>query len=116
MAFLDEVSPSYVGEDRIRLTLTEREQALRAFVPILISVDYSSALPEGIVLPLEIRVTGPRDSVVLRTLHRRFAPSQFAFTPREGGSHLVTVSECFHNLWWGRLVLEITGDRVRAGV
>jgi hypothetical protein len=111
--FIDEISPRYYGEDRLRLTLTEQNQVLRAFAPVLVTVDYSAALPEGIVLPLEFTVTAPSEVNSTRMVFRRFAPNQLAFTPREGGVYLIRLAEMWHNMWWGRLVLEITGDRLR---
>lgn len=111
-SFLDEISPRYVGEDRLRLQLTTPNQLLRAFEPILITVDYSRALPEGITLPLEFTVTAPSEANSLRQVFSRFTPQQVAFTPREGGSHLVRLSELYHNQWWGKVVLEIAGDRL----
>lgn len=111
-AFLDEISPRYYGEDRLRLTLTDPNQQLAAFVPVLITVDYSRALPEGIVLPLEFAVSAPSAVNSTRKAYRRFAPNELAFTPREGGSYLVRLGELWHNMYWGRLVLEIAGDRL----
>ena len=111
--FIDEISPRTYGEDRLRLTLTDPRQILRAFAPVLISVDYVAALPEGIVLPLEFTVTAPSDVNSTRMVFRRFAPNELAFTPREGGSYLIRLAEMWHNLWWGRLTLEIAGDRLR---
>lgn len=111
-SFLDEISPREVGEDRLRLQLTSPNQLLRAFEPILINVDYSRALPEGVVLPLELTVTAPSEVNSVRVVYPRFIPQQVAFTPREGGSHLVRVAELYHNQWWGKLVLEIAGDRL----
>jgi hypothetical protein len=111
--FLDEISPRHYGEDRLRLTLTERNQVLRAFAPVLVTVDYSAALPEGIVLPLEFTVTAPSAVNSTRMVFRRFAPNELAFTPREGGSHLIRLAEMWHNMYWGKLVLEIAGDRLR---
>lgn len=110
--FIDEISPRYYGEDRLRLTLSVPNQLLRAFEPVLISIDYSAALPEGIVLPLELTITAPSDVNSTRTVYRRFVPNEVAFTPREGGSHLVRIGELWHNGWWGRLVLPIDGDRL----
>jgi hypothetical protein len=114
MALLDDISPSYYGEDRLRLTLTDPAQLLQVFTPVLISVDYSRTLPEGVVLPLEFTVTTARNVRVVSTIFRRFQPASLAFTPREGGSHLVRLAEQFHNQWFGALVVEITGDRLIA--
>jgi hypothetical protein len=115
MGLLDDIAPSYYGEDRIRLTLTDPDQLLQAFTPVLITVDYSRCLPEGVVLPLEFTVTAPSTANAVRTVFRRFAVAGLAFTPREGGSHLVRLAEQFHNHWFGTLVLDITGDRLTAG-
>jgi hypothetical protein len=111
-ALIDELSPSYYGEPRFRLTLSDPNQRLQAFAPVLIAVDYSRCLPEGIVLPLEFTITGP--SSPPRSVFPRFAPNELAFVPREGGTYLLRLGECWHNLYWGALVLEITGDRARA--
>lgn len=113
MSFVDDICPRYVGEDRLRLTLTDPDQRLAAFVPVLVSVDYDRALPEGIVLPLEMSVTGPSGDTTHRMIYRRFAPTEVVFTPRQGGSHLVRLGEQWHNLWWGCLPLVIIGDRLR---
>jgi hypothetical protein len=113
MALIDDISPSYYGEDRLRLTLNDPDQLLQAFTAILIDVDYSRCLPEGIVRPLEFTVTAPSSVNSVRTVFRRLTPPQLAFTPREGGSHLIRLAEQFHNRWFGTLVLEISGDRLR---
>lgn len=114
MPLLDDISPSYYGADRLRLTLTDPNQLLQSFRPVLVSIDYSKTLPEGTMLPLEFTVTGPHNALLVRTVFRRFRPSSLAFTPREGGTHLVRLAEQFHNQWFGKLVLEITGDRLTA--
>ena len=114
MGLIDDIAPRYYGEDRIRLTLAEPSQQLMAFRSILIAADYSLAMPEGIVLPLEFTVTAPTPVNSQRDVFRRFAPTELAFTPREGGTHLVRLIEQFHNRWVGTLVLEIAGDRVRS--
>lgn len=114
MEFVDEISPRYYGSDVLRLTLSTPNQVLRAFHPIIISIDYSSALPDGIALPLDFTVTAPTAVNSTRFVYRRFPPRELAFTPREGGSHLIRLAEMWHNLYWGRLVLEIEGDRLSA--
>lgn len=113
MSFIDEISPRFIGEDRLRLTLSNPDQVLAAFTPVVVAVDYSATLPEGIVLPLELDVTAPSGEQILRKVYRRFRPGELAFTPRAGGSFLVRLSEQYHNQWWGRLILEIAGDRAR---
>jgi len=111
--FVDEISPRYYGEDRLRLTLASPNQILRAFHPVIVVIDYSAALPEGVVLPLEFTITAPSEVNSTRMVFRRFAPNELAFMPREGGVHLVRLAELWHNMWWGKLALEIAGDRLR---
>lgn len=113
-SFLDEVSPRYMGEDRLRLTLSYPDAKLAAFTPILVSVDYSRALPAGVGLPLEFTVTAPSAVNSIATVFRAYIPQQLAFTPREGGRHLVRLAEQWHNRWWGSIELIVEGDRIRA--
>jgi len=114
VSLLDELSPRYIGEDRLRLTLADPNQVLAAFKPVVVAVDYSATLPEGIVLPLECEVYTPTGALAMRKVYRRFKPSELAFTPREGGAFLVRLAEQYHNQWWGKLTLEIAGDRARS--
>lgn len=117
MTLLDELSPTYYGEDRIRLQLAESIETVRAFSAVVLAVDYSATLPAGIVLPLELTVTPPSGAPnFLRRTFRRLAPSTLAFTPREGGRHLVRLAELFHNHWVGFLELDVEGDPVREQV
>ena len=113
-SFLDEISPRTYGEDRLVLSLSDPNAALAAFTPILLSIDYGRTLPAGVSLPLEFTVTAPTPGNSTRIVFRHFKPTALAFTPREGGQHLVRLAECYHNRWWGGLVLEIAGDRLRA--
>jgi hypothetical protein len=113
MSFIDEISPRFIGEDRLRLTLVNPDQVLTAFAPIVVAVDYNATLPEGTVLPLEFEVISPSGEQILRKVYRRFRPTEVAFTPRAGGAFLVRLAEQYHNQWWGKLVLEIAGDRAR---
>jgi|WetSurMetagenome_2_1015567.scaffolds.fasta_scaffold527307_1 hypothetical protein len=107
MSSVDEICPSYYGEDRLSLSLVTTGK-LQAFSPVLVSVDYSSASPEGVSLPLEMIVQGPSPQSYIRRVFSS-APTSIAFTPKEGGSHLVMLREYAHNRWWGRLVLDIDG-------
>ena len=113
-SFIDEISPREYGEDRLVLSLRDPNAALAAFTPILIAVDYDRTLPDGVSLPLEFTVTAPTAGNSTRLVFRHFKPTALAFTPKEGGQHLVRLAECYHARWWGALVLEIAGDRLRA--
>lgn len=116
MAVVDEVSPSYYGQDLIRLVLSTDTQFVRAFEPVIIEVDYSATLPSGVVLPLEYTVTSDSGAATYqRQVFRRVRPSQLVLIPREGGSHLVRLAEQQHNRWFGSLLLEVEGSPIQQG-
>lgn len=106
---LDEICPRYIGEDRLVLQL-QTIGAVRAFEQVAIAVDYSATAPEGVVLPLELLIQGPSPQSYVYRVFRRSKPTTLIFTPREGGSHLITLREFAHNKWWGRLVVSVDGQ------
>ncbi len=114
MAVVDEISPPEYGEDRFVLKLSQDTPNPRAFSPVVVEIDYSAADPEGLVLPLELTITGPSGT---RSYERRvfpaFAPASIAFKPREGGAYLVRMTEQNHNRWFGSLPLDVEGDPLR---
>ncbi len=110
MPNIDELAPADVGEDRLVLTNASTATP-KAFTPITIDVDYSACDPAGVVLPLEFTITAPSKSGFSRKLFTRTAPSSIIFTPREGGAHLVRLTEVGHQRWWGKLVVTVSGDR-----
>lgn len=110
-SLLDELSPREYGEDRIVLTLALPSVKPRVFVPVVIQVDASACDPEGLVLPVELIVTGPSGAATeRRQVFRKRLPSEITFTPIEGGSILVRLAELYHNRWWGKLVIPVVGD------
>ena len=116
MAVVDEVSPVTYGQDLIRLTLNRQTPTVRAFGACLIDVDYSLAAPAGIVLPLEFTVTSSAGAATYqRRVYRRAAPPQISFVPREGGPHLVRLSEAHHNRWFGSLLIVVDGAPLEQG-
>lgn len=109
MSIAAELSPRTLGEDRFDLQVTTSSPA--ALNLVTVSVSYARADPEGIVLPLVMRVVGPSGAATTQVRHfQRFAPSELTFRPLEGGPTLVTLSELFHNRWFGRLVFDVSGD------
>ena len=110
MPSLDDVCPSYVGDQRISLELAAWAGAPRAFAPVVISVDFTKATPGGVVMPLVFTVASPSSTAFIRRFVRRVLPSALSFTPREGGRHLVRLGELAHNHWWGSLLVIVEGD------
>lgn len=109
MSVVDEISPREVGEDRIDLALDQETTSPQVFEPVIVQVDYSRCDPEGVVLPLELTVTGPSGQVT-RQFFRRTRPTEVSFRAQEGGSTLVRLAELYHNRWFGALVIDVAGD------
>ena len=109
---LDELAPMYVGSEALSLSLSDPLTPLRAFVPVDIDVDYTGAGDDGVVLPLEMLVTGPSPQSFSRQVFRRTAPSVITFTPYEGGTFLVLLREVGHNKLRGKLILTVAGERL----
>ncbi|MHB9005065.1 MAG: hypothetical protein ACYC6C_13595 [Coriobacteriia bacterium] len=113
-AFLDELSPRYIREQRIGLTLDASVTAPAAFQSILVNVSYARTLPEHVVLPLILEVFGPSAQSYQRKEFGRSAPASFVFRPCEGGVHKVILREAAHNRWWGSLRVEVAGELLEA--
>lgn len=110
MPTIDEISPAYVGDDRISLTL-DPSSTPRSLVPIQVNVSYAAAEPEGIELPLELLISG--DNTHVRSVFRQAAPTSVVFVPEGAGPHLVLLRELAHNRYVGRLVIDVAGDALQ---
>ena len=115
MASVDEISPTYVGEDRIVLTLSDPDTKILANVPFQVDVNYAAADPEGIILPLELVLHGPNAGDKQRVLFERAAPSSVLLVPRVRGRHTILLKELFHNRWQGRLTVNVEGEDLQTG-
>lgn len=113
-AFIDELSPSYLREKRISLSLDASNETPSAFHSIMIAVDYEKTLPEGIQLPLIVEIQGPSSNSYERRVISRTAPTAIIFRPSEGGAHHVTMREAAHNRWWGSIVIDVAGELLEA--
>lgn len=108
----DEISPRYLREDRIDLSLSDPDavpSALRSFV---VSVDYARTLPQYVVLPLIFEVIGPSPTSYQRRIFYRTPPASIVVTPQEGGAHRLILREAAHNKWWGKLAVTVAGDEI----
>lgn len=112
MSIIDSISPDYMGQDLISLQLNTETLEPRALSSVIVDVDYSSTEPEGVVLPLELTIRSPTPKNIVRRIFRTLRPSTIAFTPQEGGPHLVLLRETAHNRYVGILTIEVTGDRL----
>ena len=111
MPIVDEISPDFIGEDRIKLSLSKNTPSPRAFSPAEIDINYSAAHDiGGIVRPLELTVTAPSPANFQRRIIRNSLPSSIIIKPQEGGEHLVVLKECGHNKVVGIFVLQVAGE------
>lgn len=109
---LDRVSPTFIGEDRITITVDPVSLPLLAFSIITLNFDYSQTAPVGVVLPLIMQVQPGfgRGAGYFEKVFRRQRPSQFAFSVDSAGRYLVLLKERGHNFWQGRLIFEVEGE------
>lgn len=110
MSIVDEISPEFMGEDLIGLSLNIETSNPRAFKAVVIDVDPSAADPEGLVLPLELIIRPPTNANIIRTYFTDRVPATLSFRPLEGGEHLVLLREVAHNRYTGTLTIEVEGD------
>lgn len=108
--FLDEISPDYIGAERIGLSLASATAKPRAFSGVEVLVDVSACLPDGLSPPLLFSVLSPTRKNYEERVIRRKPPASLLFVPREGGLHTVRLGELFHHRWFGTLQVHVEGD------
>jgi len=119
-ALLDILSPTYIGEDRISLSIAPG-QSVRAGTAVRFTVDYSAVGDSGLMLPLEFIVQpgfgagGPANGYV-RRVFRYYEPSEIVYTPPSAGLYLAVLREIAHNRWQGRLTFTAGGDAYDATI
>lgn len=112
MATVDEISPATIGEDKIGLALEDPLVTIQTFTPFGVSIDYSATLPEGLRLPLELIVSGPKAGQLDRRVFRDALPSSVTIKPTVRGRHSILFREMYHNRWQGRLTVEVEGEDI----
>lgn len=106
---IDTISPRFVGEERISLTLSQETREPAAGQGFIVLVDASAAEPEGLVGPFVITLQTPTGAGFQR-YELESLPSGLTFFPQEAGTHLVLVRELGHNRWRGTLAVEVSGE------
>jgi len=110
--FIDDLVPTTVADALIKLELQRADAVLRAFTPVELRVTLlGDALVAGVNLPLELTIMSPTKRLFRRKRYERVIPTVVAFTPQEGGLHLVRLAEVAHMNWWGAIKLQIAGER-----
>jgi hypothetical protein len=117
MPRLDMFDPPTARSPELTLALARPLDPLRANTAIDVTVSLSAlAIETGLALPLILSITSPssasRGRAPTRRLFTHAVPTSFSFTPREGGDHLVVLSEAAHNLFHGVLLVEVAGDQL----
>lgn len=110
---LDILSPLTIGEDKIKVTLSELSNPAFVEKPITVDFDYSAADAEGgLRFPLKVQVipafgdgTGFQEEIF-----RNIRPSSFSFRAVGAGEHLILIKESAHNQWQGRLLIDVRGE------
>lgn len=102
---IDDISPEYVGERRIDLSLAELNP--KPGDVVVVRVSYARTLPEGVVPPLEAVVIRSTDGVVVMRRAYSLPPEFFDFVPEEAGAYMARLGEAFHNRWAGVLEFEV---------
>lgn len=108
----DAISPRYLREDRVDLSLADPDSAPSALRSFVVNVDYARTLPQYVVMPLVFEVFGPSSASYRRRVFRRTPPSSIVITPQEGGEHRLILREAAHNKWWGKLAVTVAGDSI----
>jgi len=111
---IDELSPAYIGEDRILLSV-DPSTPPRVGDVCQINVDYSGCEPEGTAVPMEMVIQGEGANGFQERTFRRRRPLQLLFVPTIAGEHLVILREINHNRWLGRLRVAVVGEKSEQG-
>lgn len=111
-ARIDEVSPAFVGEERIRITLDPVNPKPKVDLAVTVLFDYADAEPEGIALPLvlELQPAFGTGEGYRRREYRELRPSSFTFRTPLAGDYLLLLRESAHNRWRGTLKITVMGD------
>lgn len=115
-ALIDIISPDYLDEKRIKVSVDPDCEPLMAFKRIIVNFNYDATYPEGVILPLILTVQPGSGGGVAngyrRKVFRRVVPSSYTFVVPGAGKYLVLLKEEAHNYWQGRLIITVGGDPV----
>ena len=111
---LDTLSPLYMGEDKITIAVNPISKPPTAERPVTLDFDLSRAnAAGGLVLPVKLIIQPPSLEGVgyIEKVFSRLVPSSYTFVPREAGEHFILLRESGHNLWQGRLLIQVEGEQ-----
>lgn len=109
---LDIISPTIMGADMIDVSVDPASQPLMAGQVITLNFSYARCKPSGVVKPLKLQVQPAfgDGSEYFEVVFDLFTPNQYAFQLDSAGQYLAVIKEMGHNLWQGRIVLDVAGD------
>ncbi len=116
-ALIDIISPMYLGETRIRVSVNPSCEPLMAFRPVTVDFNYDATKPGGIALPLVLVVQPALSEVAAaggyrRKVFKRHPPVSYTFTVPSAGDYLIMIREFAHNQWRGQKVITVGGDQL----
>ncbi len=116
MSRLDEISPLFIGEDRIKLSI-DPALTILSDRAVTVDLDYTDAGGIGAVVPPIILTAQPAfgdGTGYVEKIFRGNPPTTFTFRPRGAGEWLIVAKESAHNLWQGRLIIQVEGEEFDA--
>ena len=119
MSVQDELNPPYAEDARIILSLDDPLSPVFPRRPCRINATtvvngVDRCAPYGLVLPIEVIITGPRgESDFVRIVDRRTVRKSLTWTPRGPGRHTIVMREAAHNRWYGSINVDVVGDRTQ---
>ena len=109
--FLESFSPPDLKQEKIRIALSDPRHVPLAFEATILVVSLDvSIVAIGLVLPIELLITGPSAASFRQHFFRRLLPSTITLIPREGGPHQILLREVAHNFHWGKCLLHVEGE------
>src|SRR5688500_4629797 len=104
----------------IDITVDPSSEPLTAGRVVTLNFNYARTRPAGVVKPLKLQVQPAfgDGSGYFEVVFDLFVPNSYAFQVDGAGQYLVVIKEVGHNLWQGRIVLDVAGDQfqdVRTG-
>lgn len=109
---LDVISPLYIGQDKIVISVDPSSQPLLTSSLITLNFDYSATAPGGVVKPLKLQVQPSfgNGEGYFEVTFDLFTPDSYTFQAGGAGDYLAVIKEIGHNSWQGRLLFTVKGD------
>lgn len=110
---LNTISPANIGSDMIDVSVDPSSEPLMVGKVITLNFGYTRTKPHGVVKPLKLQLQPAfgDGSGYFEVVFDLFTPQSYAFKVASAGQYLVIIRETGHNLWQGRILLDVIGDQ-----